>query len=277
MPMEVFLSYSHKDEVYKKDLEIHLSALEKQKVITTWNDRMIAPGDEWKNKINCHIEDAKIILLLVSPDFIASDYCHDEEMTRALERHETGDTCVIPIIIRPCLWKETPLARLQALPSDARPVSTWSDRDEAFVNIVQGIKKAIEKIKPGSLGEPPISRQILKDFRKLINVSQENMIELMRSLNNTEKNSSNELGILHKSIDDFIKYHHINRRFLVGFNDSIKSLTDDVSRYVDIISTSNEASRGLNSAEQKKLITTFNNVNKTLDKMNIDLTSILYA
>jgi hypothetical protein len=113
-------------------------------VIETWHDRMIAAGDEWKGAIDRHLEEADIILLLVSADFLASNYCWDVEMKRALERHDAREARVIPIILRSVDWQGAPFARLQCLPKDAIAVAAWANEDEAFTDIARGIRRAIE-------------------------------------------------------------------------------------------------------------------------------------
>jgi hypothetical protein len=146
-PIKVFFSYSHKDETLRDELATHLKILERQGVISAWHDRQILPGDEWDHEINQNLEDADIILLLISADFIASNYCWDVEIARALERHETGEALVAPIILRPVDWSSAPFGKLQALPKNAQPVVTWNDRDIAFQNVTQGIRKAAQKLR----------------------------------------------------------------------------------------------------------------------------------
>lgn len=141
--IEVFLSYSHKDSVHKESLETHLSLMRRNKIIDTWSDREIIPGQEWGSQINEKLESAQVILFLVSSDFIASDYCIDIEVKRAIERHNHGDAIVVPIIVRPCDWKESILGTLQALPSNVEPVTKWDDVDEAWLDVVEGLKKSI--------------------------------------------------------------------------------------------------------------------------------------
>ena len=141
-PVEVFFSYSHKDERLRDKLEEHLANLKRQGVIAGWHDRKIGAGREWAGEINKHLESAQIILLLVSSSFLASDYCHDVELKRALERHERGEARVIPIILRPVDWHGAEFGKLQALPKDAKPVTKWGNRDEAFKNVAEGISKA---------------------------------------------------------------------------------------------------------------------------------------
>ncbi|MBN4002841.1 toll/interleukin-1 receptor domain-containing protein [Nostoc sp. LPT] len=144
--VKVFFSYSHKDEVLRDELATHLSMMKRQGVIEAWHDREISAGSEWANAIDDNLEVADIILLLVSANFLASDYCYDKEMTRAMERHETREARVIPVILKPTDWNGAPFGKLQALPKNAKPVTTWPDQDEAFLNVAQGIRRVVEDI-----------------------------------------------------------------------------------------------------------------------------------
>jgi hypothetical protein len=166
--LELIVSYSHKDEALKNELLIHLSPLRREGVIRNWHDRDIDAGTEWKTEIDSHFKTADIILLLVSPDFINSDYCYDVEMKRALERHDAGECRVIPIFLRACDWKGTPFGKLQGLPDDAIPVvsTQWGSRDDALLRVSQGIRRVAEKLRARSprptSGDPsPISTDTL--------------------------------------------------------------------------------------------------------------------
>ena len=110
--IEVFYSYSHEDEELRQQLENHLSILRRQGVITDWHYRQIGAGREWEGEIDAHLNTAHVILLLISSDFIASDYCYDVEMQRAMERHEAGEARVIPVILRPVDWEAAPFSHL---------------------------------------------------------------------------------------------------------------------------------------------------------------------
>ena len=146
-PIEIFYSYAHEDEILRNELEKHLKLLKREGVISNWHDRQIGAGTEWANQIDAHLESARIILLLISADFIASDYCWDVEMKRAMERHECGAARVIPVILRPIDdWRNAPFSKLQALPKDARPVTTWPNQDEAFVDIARGIRAVAKEL-----------------------------------------------------------------------------------------------------------------------------------
>ena len=142
----VFFSYSHKDEDLRDQLEVHLSGLRRQGVISTWHDRRITAGSEFENAIDKNLSEADVILLLVSPDFINSDYCYEREMTRAMERHKNGEARVIPVILRACDWHELPFGQLLAAPTDGKAVTKWADRDDAFLTIVQAIKAALKEM-----------------------------------------------------------------------------------------------------------------------------------
>jgi len=138
----LFFSYSHKDEDYRNQLEVHLSMLKRQGVISVWHDRCLLAGDEVDAGIAEELERADIVLLLVSPDFLASEYCYGIEMQRAMARHEQGTARVIPVILRPCEWDQTSFKKLLASPTDGKPVSKFTSPDDAFLDITKAIRKA---------------------------------------------------------------------------------------------------------------------------------------
>lgn len=157
----VFFSYSHADEALRDQLETQLSLLKRQGVIETWHDRRIGAGEEWATAINEHVESDDIILLLVSPDFIASDYCYNREMIRAMERHEVGEAVVIPVILRASDWHGAPFGRLQAVPKNGKPITLWPDRDSAMLEVARAVRSATERISTGKatpLADVPASR-----------------------------------------------------------------------------------------------------------------------
>lgn len=145
--VKIFYSYNHKDEDLRDQLQTHLSILKRSGVIANWHDRRISAGTEWAGQIDEHLNSAQVILLLVSASFLASDYCYDVEMGRAMERHAAGEARVIPVILRACEWKGAPFGKLQGLPKDMKPVTSWANIDEAFADVARGIRKAVEEIK----------------------------------------------------------------------------------------------------------------------------------
>jgi internalin A len=153
-PVRVFISYAHKDERYRLALEPHLKLLQRQRLIATWHDRLIKPGTQWKDVIDANLEHAKIILLLVSADFMNSDYCWEVEMLRALERHTEKNAVVIPIIIRDVSWSNAPFAELQALPDKGKSVDKWKNKDSAWRNVADGIEKLAAELRKKKSAHP---------------------------------------------------------------------------------------------------------------------------
>jgi hypothetical protein len=152
--IEVFISYSHEDTSRFKVLKKYLNVLKKRGFIVVWDDRKITAGREWEGQIKKSLNSAGIILLLVSIDFLDSDYIADVELARAMERHEAGEARVIPIILRPCDWQGESFGKLEAVPKDAkehiRPVSEWSSRDAAFLKVSTRIKEVVEELRKDS-------------------------------------------------------------------------------------------------------------------------------
>ena len=145
-PISLFYSYAHKDEHLRKQLEIHLSNLKHQGKIQAWHDREIMPGSSWADEIDENLEKADIILLLISPDFMASDYCYGKEMKRALERHYQGVAKAVPVLLRPTDFEDSRLAKLQGLPTPFDPISEWQSQDAGFLTVVKGLRKLINAI-----------------------------------------------------------------------------------------------------------------------------------
>src|SRR5713101_6788646 len=139
MTVKIFFSYAHKDEPLLNKLKAHLRPLQQQGLVDMWYDRDISAGTDWEQQIKKQLNTAHIILLLVSPDFMKSDYCYSDEMHRAMKLHEQGKACVIPVILRPTDWEYTPFSKLQVLPKEGKPLTTWNNRDEAFLNVAKGI------------------------------------------------------------------------------------------------------------------------------------------
>ncbi|EAA8317781.1 toll/interleukin-1 receptor domain-containing protein [Salmonella enterica subsp. enterica] len=139
-------SYTHADEALRNELEKHLSPLKRMGKITTWHDRCIIPGQEFENQIDLYFSQADIILLLISSDFIASDYCYQVEMTNALERHNRGEAVVIPVILRECAWKMLPFGRILAATIDGKPIDKFASHDEGYVQVVDAVSRAIANL-----------------------------------------------------------------------------------------------------------------------------------
>lgn len=159
MAVKIFISYAHEDEKFKNELITHLSSLKRKSIIELWHDRCINPGMKWKEEIDSNLSNSNIILFLVSADFLASDYCITKEAKQAMEQHDNNQSILIPIVIRPVDWLEEELSRFQGLPTDAKAISLWPDRDSAWLNVVNGIKKILDEM-PKKPHEHPIAKVV---------------------------------------------------------------------------------------------------------------------
>jgi len=141
---KVFFSYSKKDSQYLAELLVHLSGLKRSGKVEPWHDRDVKPGEEWDVAIRRELSAADIIVLFISPDFLATDYIWEVEITEAMQRHERGEARVIPVFVRPCDWADMPFGKLNGLPSKAKPITEYDNRDKAWLEVVEGIKKVID-------------------------------------------------------------------------------------------------------------------------------------
>jgi hypothetical protein len=165
----VLLCYAREDERMAGKLKKHLSGPERNGLIALWDDGHISAGARRDAEIQKHLDEAQVILLLITADFIGSDYCYEVQMQRAIERHERKEARVIPVILRDVSWNYPPLDKLQALPDHARPVLTWATQDKGFLNVVDGIMKVVEQWDTGSLPGPTAERRaLIANFDRLI-------------------------------------------------------------------------------------------------------------
>lgn len=197
-PLRLFISYSHKDQNYLDELSTHLSLLRREKIIADWSDRKIAAGEEWEKQIDANLEQADIVILLVSPDFIASDYCYGKELTCALDMHESGTARVLPIIIRPCEWSDAPFSKIQLLPKDGQPISKWGDKDDAWLAVTRQLRVVAEEIKEKNLSKSQ-NRGLTNIRECLTKVVEE--IEIMYSAEREYSGHSTGFSDLDRAID----------------------------------------------------------------------------
>lgn len=144
--LNLFTSYSHVDELTKSELLKHLHPLERLRLIDNWHDGKIVAGKNIDEAVSKQLDTADIIVMLVSIDYLNSYYCIEIEMERAMERHRLGECCLVPIILRSCMWQHMPFSKLKALPDDAKAVSTWPDRDFALVKVAEGIRSVADEL-----------------------------------------------------------------------------------------------------------------------------------
>lgn len=148
MPINVFISYAHKDESFKDSLVEHMAGLKRSGYINEWNDRKIIAGQDWSDEISEKLESSSLILFLISSAFMNSDYCMNIEAMTALKMHQNGQAQLIPIVVRSVEWSDSELSKLQALPKDAQAISSWADQDDAWVDVIRGIKAHIAEFQP---------------------------------------------------------------------------------------------------------------------------------
>jgi CheY-like chemotaxis protein len=154
-PVTLFYSYAHEDEALRNELQDHLMILERRGVIRSWHDRAIVPGHDWSHEIDQHLRSADVVLLLISKDFIASDYIMGVELDLAMQRQKTREAVVVPILLRQVdLQPEdaldmpfVDLLKPQGLPRDLKPVTSWANRDEAWTDVARGLRATVNDIR----------------------------------------------------------------------------------------------------------------------------------
>ena len=161
-PVSLFYSYAHEDEALRDELRGHLKILERRGLLSSWHDREIKPGEDWHAKIDEELQMADLVLLLVSKDFIESDYIFGNELTVAMQRHLAGFATVVPIIVRAIDIdaedrEALPFLSLQGLPTDLRPVTSWPNRDEAWTNVAKGLRATVKSIHEKKAASAPRS------------------------------------------------------------------------------------------------------------------------
>lgn len=148
-PLSAFVSYSHADAKLKAELIKHLAPLDRLKLVSHWHDGEIKPGDNWEKVIADRMAAAKLVLLLISSDFIASDFCYEKELAAALKRDKAKTARVLPVILRPCLWQELPFGKLQATPHEGKPITSWGSPDEAMTEVAKAVREAAQILRDG--------------------------------------------------------------------------------------------------------------------------------
>ncbi|MBE0470355.1 MAG: toll/interleukin-1 receptor domain-containing protein [Methyloprofundus sp.] len=159
-PKKVFISYSHKDEAFKESLDEHLCLMQRNGLVDIWHDRKIIPGQEWDKQIDARLEQAELIIFLVSSSFIASSYCYDIEVQKAIELHEQNKAVLVPVIVRACDWHDAPFGKFQGLPKDAKAIATWEDADTAWLHVVKGLKNTVNQFIPANPSLPAVIENI---------------------------------------------------------------------------------------------------------------------
>lgn len=151
-PLKLFISYAREDKDFKDTLIKHLRPLERKGIIQSWHDGVIDAGEEWEEDLKKQLQTSDVLIFLVSPDFADSDYIDRVEIKGAVERYKNGGVAIVPIWIRPLAFPDDFLNKFQALPQDRKPISKWADKDEAWVDVVQRLKKLFDRLQNNTAG-----------------------------------------------------------------------------------------------------------------------------
>jgi tetratricopeptide (TPR) repeat protein len=240
-PLKLFYCYAREDKALRNELDIHLSSLKRQNIVTSWYDGEINAGGDWEKEIDTHLRAAHLILLLITPHFMASDYCYSVEMQRALQRDKDGTARVIPIILRRTFWDGAPFSHLQFLPTDAKPVTQWSDRDEAFWDITVGIHKTVTELRsllktPREWVDEGIALRNLNRHEEAI-VAYDHAILLDPNYADAYFNKGYDLDDLKRYDEAIVAYDQairLNPTHALAYNNKGISL-DNLTRYEDAI------------------------------------------
>jgi len=186
-PVSVFISYCHRDEKLRDELCRHLKLLERTGLIQGWHDRNIVAGHDWSAEIDSHLYTSDLILLLLSSDFFASDYCAEIETPIALERHKANSARAIPVLLRPVVWRLSALSALQALPRDGKPVIEWTSTDSAFVSVCEGLVETALSWARSSATEPGEFRLLPDEHRvssrkRVLDAAMPAMVEIEKAV-----------------------------------------------------------------------------------------------
>jgi hypothetical protein len=215
--IKVFLSYSHKDEELQKELNEHLGALKHANIVDTWWDSRIVAGNDWSEDIARQLEAADLILLLVSSAFLASTYCYQKELRRAIERHDAGEARVVPILLRPCHWEPAPFAKLQGLPTGMVPVTAVAEdkRDAIWAEVAKGIHQAAISCSGGkstTIGET--KPDLMVAITGVLSVDEEGLDTIFQYFNKGDrvgikwpKSSDQLIGLVQEVIKRFDEEH----------------------------------------------------------------------
>jgi len=153
MPIRAFISYAHTDEKYLERLHKHLVMLRREGDLQDWSDHKILPGSKLGDTISTSLNESNLFIALLSPDYLASNYCYEKEFEQARKMHEEGRIRIVPVILEPCDWLASPFSEFMALPKDGLPISEWTNHNNAYLNVVTGLRRVIDSMKAGSSGE----------------------------------------------------------------------------------------------------------------------------
>ena len=260
--LNIFIAYSREDGKLRERLDKHLSGLKRRNYINTWFDGQIDAGTEWEKEIDLALSKADIILLLISADFIASDYCFDVEMKKAISRHEKGDAVIIPIILHPCDWSDLPFSKIQGLPQNGKAITSeyWKSPEFALSEVAKSIKDIVEKLR--------VAKN--KHLRAINEVLSEKEFELRVTLEQVE-----ELKLEEEIIQESIETLKQKKDKLIEETNNLKEKLKEIEELINREQRRFDKLSGSEQTKINKLRTTLSNLKneninnkKTIDKLN---------
>jgi hypothetical protein len=216
--MKAFISYSHNDIQLLDILHKHLTQLQREGLIQTWEDRKIQAGDVLEKQIFHALEASQLFLALLSPDYIASTYCYEKEFQRAIQRQQAGELMIVPIILEPCDWLSTPFSKFKALPKDGKPVSTWENRNTAFLDVAQNIRKLVQ----GDIGKQTIKLNTTSPLSRNYRVQKD--FDSIERLEYVEKTFHDIKEFMRRNIEEVIQIDNVKVRVLKEDGQTFKAL-----------------------------------------------------
>ncbi|HEY8688924.1 MAG TPA: toll/interleukin-1 receptor domain-containing protein [Chitinophagaceae bacterium] len=219
--MNAFISYSHLDNQMLDRLHKHLAQLQRDGIITAWTDQEILAGGKLNQNISSSLSNSKLFIALLSPDYLASNYCYEKEFEKALEMEKQRKLIIVPVILEPCDWLNTPFKEFKALPKDGKAVSTWENKNTAFLDIIQNLRRLIE-----SEGESKTEQIGLKSSQKSTsrNYRVQKDFDSIEKMEFVEKSLHDVKEFLKRYLDEILQIDNIKTRVLIDNNKEFQYL-----------------------------------------------------
>jgi len=217
-PLKAFISYSHQDTAMLDLLHKHLVQLQREGFIKTWEDREIQAGAKLDQQISKALGDSGLFLALLSPDYIASNYCYEREFEKALQLQDQGRLIIIPIIVEPCDWLHTPFNKFKALPKDGKAISTWENKNIAFLDVTQNIRRLVQTEKDLTEKIQPSANNVLRNYRVQKDFDSIDKLEFL------EKTFHEIKEFLKRYIDEVIQLDNIKVKILQDDKKDFKAI-----------------------------------------------------
>ncbi|MFC4212658.1 toll/interleukin-1 receptor domain-containing protein [Pedobacter lithocola] len=230
--MKAFISYSHRDENYLERLKVHLAQMKRENMIDEWTDKEIHAGSSLENEINGALASSQIFLALVSPDYLASNYCFEKEFEAALQLQEEGELIIVPIIVEHCEWQKTPFGKLKAIPKDGKPISDYTNPNNAFLTVVDELRRLIETKPQVYISDDKPSNEVAVPSSKR-NYKVKKTFSEVDKVNFIEASFKYILAYFKSSVDEINDVENIQARFLKQDNSSFSCLISNRANVKD--------------------------------------------